>query len=308
MNEQQIELRHLRYFVAVAEELHFGHAAKRLHIAQPPLSQQIRKLEEEIGCALFVRSSRSVRLTAAGEALLDRARRTLERVRGDLETVRSVARGEMGTLTVGFVGSAMLTALPAVLGFYRQQYPGVQLRLREFHTAILMESLREGSTDIGFLRDADPAEDLTVEPVVTEHFVAVLPKGHRLARRAAVPVKELRDEPFVFFSRSAGNHAWQQTMRLCEEQGFLPHIVQEAPQWLTILRLVGAGLGVSIAPASVERIQDVGVVCRRLSPDGGQTSIGMAWRAQPLSPLVQGFCALARPMFGSQKSSHRGPR
>ncbi len=255
---QHIELRHLRYFVAVAEELHFGHAAARLHIAQPPLSQQIRKLEEELGCALFARSSRSVKLTAAGEALLERARRTLQRVNGDLEAVRSVGRGEVGTLTIGFVGSAMLTELPTVLGKYRKAFPRVVLRLRENHTASLIEQLREGSVDVGFLRDTDPAADLLAEPVVSEPFVAVAPGKHRLARRGAIAVKSLQEEPFVFFARQAGNHAWQKTMALCQAQGFLPNVVQEAPQWLTVLRLVGAGLGVTIAPASVVRIQDAG--------------------------------------------------
>ncbi len=293
----QIELRHLRYFVAVAEELHFGNAAKRLHMAQPPLSQQIRKLEDEIGCALFVRSSRSVRLTSAGEVLLERARGTLQRVQGDLEAVRGVARGEVGTLTIGFVGSAMLTALPSVLGRYRREYPRVQLRLREAHTAGLVESIREGSMDAAFLRDPDPAGDLHLEPVVSEPFVVVLPKGHRLAKRGVVPVRELRDEAFVFFPRSAGEHAWKAAMRIFEEQGFAPNIVQEAPQWLTILRLVASGLGISIAPASVERIQDSGVVCRKLTPVGGVSQIDMACRAKHVNPLVESFFALARPMF-----------
>lgn len=295
--DQQIELRHLRYFVAVAEELHFGHAAARLHIAQPPLSQQIRKLEEELGCALFARSSRSVKLTAAGEALLGRARRTLQRVSGDLEAVRSVARGEVGTLTIGFVGSAMLTELPTVLGRYRQAFPRVVLRLRENHTANMIEQLREGSVDVGFLRDTDPAADLVAEPVVSEPFVAVLPRRHQLARRGTIPVKCLREEPFVFFARSAGNHAWEKTMALCQAQGFLPNIVQEAPQWLTVLRLVGAGLGVTIAPASVEQIQDAGVVCRKIAPNGALTSIDLVVRKDGTSPLVDGFCALARHAF-----------
>ena len=266
-------------------------------MAQPPLSQQIRKLEDEIGCALFVRSSRSVCLTPAGEVLLERARGTLQRVHGDLEAVRGVARGEVGTLTIGFVGSAMLTALPSVLGQYRREYPRVQLRLREAHTAGLVESIREGSMDAAFLRDPDPAPDLHLEPVVSEPFVAVLPKRHRLARRSMVPLRELRDEPFVFFPRSAGEHAWRTAMRLFEEQGFSPNVVQEAPQWLTILRLVASGLGITIGPASVEGIQDPGVVCRKLMPNGGVSRIDMACRAQYVSPLVESFFALARPMF-----------
>ena len=299
--EASVEFRHLRYFVAVAEELHFGNAARRLHMAQPPLSQQIRRLEEEIGYALFLRSSRSVQLTPAGAALLERARRTLARVGDDLEAVRSVARGEVGTLTIGFAGSAMLTALPEVLGRYRQQYPRVQLRLRELYTAKLIEAIREGSVDTGFARDTDPSGDLQIESVVKEPFVAVVPKGHALARSPGVPVKSLRDEPFVFFARSMGSHAWEKTMQICEKQGFLPNVVQEAPQWLTILRLVGAGLGVTIAPASVEKIRDSGVVCRKLLPAGGLTSIDLACRAETPGPLVEGFNTLARAIFRSRR-------
>jgi DNA-binding transcriptional LysR family regulator len=296
MNEE-IELRHLRYFLAVAEELHFGRAAKRLHIAQPPLSQQIRRLEESIGYQLFVRSSRSVKLTPAGDVLLDRARRTVSKINEDLEAVRSVARGEVGALTVGFVGSAVLTRLPSVLGRYRDLYPQVQLRLKEFHTSLVLDGIREGSLDVGFVRDAGPADDLHVETLLAERFIAAVPKGHVLATRSSIPVKCLRDEPFVFFPRSAGVYAWENTVRLCEKQGFRPNIVQEAPQWLTVLRLVGAGLGVTIAPASVAEVATPDVVCRKLSPANGTTNIDLTYRADQMSPLVSALSRVARQMF-----------
>lgn len=217
---QNIDLRHLRYFLAVAEELHFGHAARRLHIAQPPLSQQIRRLEQEIGYPLFLRTSRSVKLTPAGKALMDRAHRTLQKVDDDLEAVRSVARGEVGVLKVGFVGSAMLTRLPAILRKYRRMYASVQLHLNELHTSQLIDALREGSADVALARDAGAAEDLHVERVFVEPFVAVVPKKHPLAARRSIPVARLRGEPFVFFPRAAGSYAWENTIRLCEQQGF----------------------------------------------------------------------------------------
>jgi DNA-binding transcriptional LysR family regulator len=287
-----IDLRHLRYFLAVAEELHFGHAAQRLHMAQPPLSQQIRRLEQEIGYPLFLRSSRSVKLTPAGKALLDRARRTLQRVDEDLEAVRSVARGEVGVLKVGFVGSAMLTSLPAILRGYRRMYSRVQLHLNELHTSQLIEALREGSVDVAVARDAGRPLDMHVEQVLVEPLVAVVPKKHPLARLASIPVSRLREEPFVFFPRSSGNYAWENTIRVCVEQGFQPNIVQEAPQWLTIVRLVGSGLGVTIAPASVQEIVVPGVVCRKLSPAGGTTSIDLVYRLDQSSPLVSAFCKM----------------
>jgi DNA-binding transcriptional LysR family regulator len=134
-----------------------------------------------------------------------------------------------------------------------------------------------------------------VEPVLTEPFVAVVPKPHKLARRTVIPIAKLRDEPFVFFPKTAGTHAWENTVRLCEAQGFRPNVVQEAPQWLTLLRLVGAGLGVTIAPASVRKIGAPDVVCRPLSPDSGASTIDLVYPLSAASPLVEAFCALARP-------------
>src|SRR3984893_17795339 len=173
--DSAIERRHLRYFVAVAEELHFSRAAKRLRIAQPPLSQQIRKLEHHIGHSLFVRNSRAVALTHAGEMLLERARHILKRIEEDLETVRRVGRGEMGSLTVGFIGSAMLTVLPTLLGRYRMKYNQVELRLRELTTSRLVDAIRQGAVDIGFLRDAGPTDGLSVETILAEKYVVALP-------------------------------------------------------------------------------------------------------------------------------------
>jgi DNA-binding transcriptional LysR family regulator len=297
---QNIDLRHLRYFLAVAEELHFGRAAQRLHIAQPPLSQQIRRLEEEIGYPLFLRSSRSVKLTPAGKALMDRARRTLHKVGEDLEAVRSVARGEVGVLKVGFVGSAMLTRLPSILDRYRRLYSRVQLHLNEFHTSQLIDALREGSADVALARDAGAAEDLHVKPAFVEPFVAVVPRRHPLAKLRSIPIARLKDEPFVFFPSSAGSYAWENSIKLL---GFHPNIVQEAPQWLTIVRLIGAGLGVSIAPASVEQLVSPDVVCRKLSPSGGSTSIDLVYRVNETNPLVNAFCEV----FRSSRSSRRAP-
>src|SRR5271156_5527372 len=161
--DQTIELRHLRYFVAVAEELHFGRAALRLHLAQPPLSQQIRKLEEIVGHPLFLRTTRAVKLTAAGEVFLDRARRTLRTVQQDLTEARSIGRGEVGSLRVGFIGSGMLTPLPAMLGRYRRKNPKADLQLREGFSAELMQALLDGALDVGFLRDGGPRDGLEIE-------------------------------------------------------------------------------------------------------------------------------------------------
>jgi DNA-binding transcriptional LysR family regulator len=292
-----LELRHLRYFVAVAEELHFGRAAQRLHIAQPPLSQQIRRLEEMLGHALFLRTSREVRLTAAGEELLERARHTLRKIETDVAAAQRIGRGEAGALTVGFIGSGMLTALPKMLGRYRRQYPKVDLQLREFHTASLVEALLNGTVDVGFMRDAGAVEGLHVETLLTEPFVVVLPRRHPLAREKTVAVKSLQHEPFVLFSRAYGSVAWKKTIAVCEAQGFMPRVVQEAPQWLTIMRLVGAGLGVTIAPACVEALGGSDVVCRKLRPRSEPTHLELAYRVNEVRPITRAFSELARKVF-----------
>src|SRR6201990_596113 len=206
--DRDIELRHFRYFVAVAEELHFGRAAQRLNLAQPPLSQQIRKLEELLGYPLFHRTSRSVRLTVAGDALLQRARRTLRNVQRDLDETRSVGRGDVGSLHVGFIGSAMLTTLPSIFRSYREKYPQVRLHLHESFTALVTEGLENGTLDAGILRDGDALEGFEVITILSEPFVAVLPATHPCARQKTLSVASLRDEPFVYYPRAAGTRAY----------------------------------------------------------------------------------------------------
>ncbi|WP_255807777.1 LysR family transcriptional regulator [Deinococcus sp. KNUC1210] len=194
-----LELRHLRAFVAVAEELHFGRAARRLHLAQPPLSQQIRQLEAVIGTPLFVRTSRSVQLTPAGVALLARARRTLSNVQDDVLEARRIGQGAVGVLRVGFAGSVILSVLPALLSRYRANIPGVDLKLRESFTAQVVAGLLNGDLDAGIVRDGDPTPGITLQRLYEEPYVAVLPAGHSAAAQASVPVTVLRDEPWVYY-------------------------------------------------------------------------------------------------------------
>ena len=300
-----IELRHLRYFVAVAEELHFGRAALRLHLAQPPLSQQIRKLEEILGYQLFLRTSRAVKLTSAGEVFLERARRTLRNVQEDMEEARSVGRGEEGFLRVGFIGSAMLTALPAMLGRYRRLYPKVNLQLNESHTSIVVQKLLKGELDAGFLRDGGHAPGLEIERLFSEPFIAVLPKKHPLAQHKTISARALRDEPFVLFTPAAGVLAYEKTVSLCEEHGFRPGVVQEAPQWLTIMRLVGAGLGVTIAPACVKQVATPNVVCLSLRGATIESDIELAYRTSEDRAIVEAIATVARESFAKRKHAPR---
>lgn len=262
--DEEIELRHLRYFLAVAESLHFSNAAKRLGMAQPPLSQQIKRLEDLLGHPLFDRTTRGVKLTLAGQLLAERARGTLERVADDLAQVRRLGSGEEGTLTVGFGGSVMFTNLPTVIEHYRRQYPKVELRLRELSTSAQLAGLSDGTLDLGFLRDGDPTEGLTITTLLRERYVVVLPSAHALARKRVLNVRDLQHEPFILFSRRMGPLAFDRTIACCERYGVRPRIVQDAPQWPTLVRLVAAGLGVSLAPACVATIAIPGAIYREL--------------------------------------------
>jgi DNA-binding transcriptional LysR family regulator len=302
-----IELRHLRYFVAVAEELHFGRAALRLHLAQPPLSQQIRKLEEILGYPLFERTSRSVRLTAAGQLFLERTQRTLRNVQRDIEETRSIGRGEVGSLHIGFVGSAMLTTLPSILREYRAAYPSVRLHLHESFTAKVIEGLHNGTLDAGLLRDGDPGdltEGFVATTIYSEPFVVVLPARHPRARQKSISPATLRNEPFVYYPRSAGIHAFEKPLSLCEEHGFRPQIVQEASNWLTILRLIGAGLGVTIAPACVRLIASPEVVCLAIQGAKAVSNIELSCFAGETRPIVRRFAQIVESMGRVATVSH----
>jgi DNA-binding transcriptional LysR family regulator len=292
MNEE-IELRHLRYFLAVAETLHFSKAAERLGIAQPPLSQQIKRLEQLLGHRLFDRTTRGVKLTLAGQLLAERARSTMDKVHDDLAQVRRLGRGEEGTLTVGFSGSVMFTALPAAMESYRRRYPKVELRLREMVTSAQIPALLDGTIDLAFLRDGDPVEGIQMSTLLKEPYVAVLPERHALARRRSFRVADLRNEAFVFFARRMGPLAFDRTMACCEASGFRPNIVQEAPQWPTVVRLVGAGLGVSLAPACVATVTIPGAVYRDVHA-ACRTTVDIGIKTGSDKVLPRNFMQIAR--------------
>ena len=296
--KQEIEFRHLRYFLAVAETLHFSKAAAQLGMAQPPLSQQIRSLERILGYPLFQRTTRGVRLTKVGEYFRERARNTVTKMQDDVEMARRLGSGHEGVLTVGFSGSVMLTTLPKAIERYRRLYPKVELRLRELVTAEQMPSLLDGTLDLGFLRDGEPQDGLSMESILRERFIAVLPARHKLAGSAAVHPEDLRSEPFILFARGMGPLAFDRTLACCE--GFRPHIVQEAPQWPTLVRLVAAGLGISLAPACVANFAVPGVIYKKLrSPYWTSIDIGLKPRLD--NPAVEAFLTIVRRQF-SRKS------
>lgn len=297
--KENIELRHLRYFVALAEELHFTRAAVRLGIAQPPLSQQIHSLEEMLGVKLLVRRPK-VGLTEAGEALLTVARRILAQADQGFEDVRRAGRGEGGTLVVGFATSTLPGPLPAIVRAYRRRYPEVRLSLRELSTAEQQKALENGSIEVGFLREPVTGETLRCETILSEPFVVALPPRHPLAERAEIELTEVAGEPFVHFPREVAPTLYDLVMRLCRDAGFTPLVSQEASEWLTIVGLVEAGLGVSIVPSSFRRLTWGGVQYRPLREVGTTTSVALCYKPESLSPRADQLIRLVAGMASEE--------
>ncbi|MEU6670339.1 LysR family transcriptional regulator [Streptomyces sp. NPDC046727] len=292
MERPDLPLPQLHAFVVLAEELHFGHAAARLGIAQPPLSQQIRRLEDRVGHPLFRRAPGRVTLTPAGQALLPAARQALAGLADGLAAARAVGGGRAGRLRIGFAASLALTVLPGLLRDFRRRFPDVHLDIAEMTTAPQLGALRERTIDIGLLREP-PSEDpeLAFRTLLNEPFVAVLPSAHPLAAQRTVRPDQLAGEPFVLLPRAVGPQLYDRIIGLCEAAGHTPHIAQHAVEWQTVCALVEAGLGVSVAPASIRRIRLKGVAFRRIGPGTSRTRVAVAWRRDDDNPLVDRLLA-----------------
>ncbi|MCI0417855.1 MAG: LysR substrate-binding domain-containing protein, partial [Acidobacteria bacterium] len=219
-----MEIRHLRYFAAVAEHLHFGRAARQLSISQPPLSQQIRQLEEEVGVQLFWRNKRRVELTEAGSVFLKESRQILEQVGHAIRAAQRTSRGEIGRLVVGFVMSATCSVLPEVLQVFRKRYPGVELVLEESTTGGGLAALKDEKMQLCFLRLPVRDAALSFETVLKEALVLAIPKGHHLSKKAKVPLRWLAEERFILFPRSHGAGFHDQIVSLCHQSGFSPKV------------------------------------------------------------------------------------
>lgn len=290
-----VELRHLRYFVAVAEELSFTRAAERLHMAQPPLSTQIRALERALGVELFDRSRRAIALTDAGELLLAEARPLLVQVEQALAAVARAGTGEAGRLTVGFVPSASVATLPDHLRAFRARYPRVELFLREMAPDELIAALHGGGIDLAVLYLPFADARLAARTILREPLVAALPAEHRLAEGAAAPLRvaDLRDEPFVLPARHHMPGLNAGVLETCRRAGFEPQAVQK-DVWLmqTVLGLVAAGIGVALVPASVEKLGRSGVAFRPLLDPGPAVEMGAFWRADDRSATLRNFVSV----------------
>ncbi|RHW26182.1 LysR family transcriptional regulator [Nocardioides immobilis] len=293
-----MELRHLRYFVAVAETCHFGRAAERLHMAQPALSQAIRQLESELGASLFFRTTRQVSLTAAGEFLYDEAQRVLRAVDDSVAGVRRVAEGRKGLARLGFTGTASFTQLPFIARTLQRELPDVAL---EIHADLLTpeqsDGLRDGSLDLAVLRPPAAGEGVTVRVIEVEPLVLALPAGHRLVAEQVVALADLRTEGFVLYKPSVVNDA---VLRTCRDAGFTPRREHEAPGTAVLLALIAAGLGVALVPASARAVPLADVVFRDVA-DAGTVELALAWRDEP-STLVRSILAVleAAGLFSDQ--------
>ncbi len=295
-----VELRHLHYFVTLAEELHFGRAAARLGIAQPPLSQQIQRLERTLGVRLLERTSRRVQLTDAGATLLPEARRVLAAAEDAVQAARRAGRGEVGELRVAFAATVMFLALPTIIRGFRRRYPGVHLDLRELPTGPQLAGIRAGEIDIGFVRQPFPDPELEIVTVMREPLRIAVNKSHPLAAKATIAVRHLADEPFVMFPEELAPGLHAQVMGLCRAAGFLPRVVEESRELYTSVSLVEAGIGVSILPASVEKLGWRGVRYRAIPSASAETHIAAAWLKDRRRPVMDAFMELVREVAGAE--------
>ncbi|MGI4844844.1 MAG: LysR family transcriptional regulator [Janthinobacterium lividum] len=291
-----LELRQLRHFVTVADELHFGRAAERLHMTQPPLSQSIAGLEELLGAALFLRNRRQVALTAAGSALLPEARRLLGDASALPGLVRRAAEGRAGRLTLAFVSTADYSVLPAILQRYRAAFPDVQLVLREATSDVQAEELLDGRIDAGFVIPPLPEQAgtaLDYRKVLEEPLILCAPAGlDALADSGPVRLRDLPPLPLVIFPRAAAPALYDAILSCFRAAGITPVIGQEALQMQTIVSLVSGGMGLALVPQSVSNLMRAGVEYRALVDPTPLAETGLAWRRDSASPVLRGFLDL----------------
>ncbi|MFN2744521.1 MULTISPECIES: acetoin biosynthesis transcriptional regulator AlsR [Bacillus] len=259
-----MELRHLRYFMVVAEELHFGKAALRLQMTQPPLSQQIKQLESEIGVTLLKRSKRAVKLTAAGSVFLKQITEGLSQIDQAVDMAQRTARGELGRLVIGFVGSATFEIMPPIIREYRNQFPSVKIELRELSTPNQIKALLNGHIDIGVLHPPLGNDELKTNTLKKSRCVLALPKYHPLTEKARVQLKDLEDEALIVIAKESWPSLYTEFNFLCEKAGFIPNIAQEATEYQMVIGLVSAGMGVAVVPAAAKRLFNLDVIYKEI--------------------------------------------
>ena len=282
-----MELRHLRYFSVLAEELHFGRAARRLSISQPPLSVAIRQLEESVGARLFERNSKEVRLTHAGEALRISARRLLLQAEEAALEARDVAAGSAGRLRIGFVGAMLYRGLPQALRAFQARHPAVRITLAELNSGVQIAELLHDRLDLGFVHTSRMPPELQHRLLLSEPFVCCLPSGHTLARKRVLAPADLRNQPFVLFSREASPDYHERILSICADAGFLPEVRHEVRHWLAVVSLVSQGMGVALVPQAMRHSALRGAVFRPLDRAVAQSEAHGVWRSGPRNVLAE---------------------
>ncbi len=300
-----MELRHLRYFCAVAEEQSFTLAARRLHVSQSGVSGQVRDLEQELGVALFRRNQRSVSLTPEGSAFLSEARDILERTDRAVEMVAQAAKGRCGRLKVGLCGPATAPFLPRLIREFREREPGISLSLKDLDPAHQPQALVSEEIDVGFTRGipASLRGTLASEVFFRESLVAALPKGHRLENIDAISLKDLAGDHFVLYARENAPELFDATLSLCKRVRFSPDIVDTPSLWQSVLTMIEAGEGVSIVPESVMHLRSRDVAFRPLRDRGCAIDVVLAWRANAPDAVRESFLALLRTHQAEVKRS-----
>ncbi|MGK7948225.1 MAG: LysR family transcriptional regulator [Xenococcaceae cyanobacterium] len=283
-----MELRHLKYFIAVAEELHFGRAAEKVQITQPVISDQIRRLEQELGVKLFFRTKRTVELTEPGKIFFKEAKQILERVEKAISAVQKADRGELGSLIIGYTGPALYTLLPKIIRTFRDRYPQVELILKEICTNEQVKALNSEDIEVGFLH---PPVDGNFEfiSIMKEKMVLALPEDHPLTTFSQIPIKKLSDQSFILFPQKEGPFLYRRLLSICQQAGFNPKIVQEVTPQPTMIGLVAAGIGVSFVSESLQNLNRPGVVYRELDVPTPELELVAAWKKERVSSVLQKF-------------------
>jgi DNA-binding transcriptional LysR family regulator len=280
--------------VTLAEELHFGRAAERLHIAQPPLSQQIQQLETELGFQLFHRTKRTVQLTEAGQIFLGEVQQILRQLEQAVQAGRQASRGLRGQVVIGFVSSAAYNVLPTILRTFRTCIPDVNLELHELTTDQQLQWLRDGRIDVGFLRPPVEEDTFCWEIIFHESLVVALPEVHPLANQSSVSLSSLKNELFILFPRPLAPGLYDSIISFCQQANFSPTVAQEAIQMQTIVSLVAAEMGVAIVPESLQHLQRTGVVYKPMQELTPKVTLAMIWRRENTSATVQRFLEVVR--------------
>lgn len=281
-----MELRQLQYFVVLAEELHFSRAAQRLHISQPPLSVAIKKLEGRLDCKLFERSSKEVRLTAAGQHLLIHARDLLERsARAAIDT-KAIEQGMAGCIRLGFVGSSMYRGLPEALDQMQELHPKVRVDLHELNSAEQVTALQQGKIDLGLMHTSAPPMGLQTCTLLREPFMVCLPSHHAHASKKQLSIASLSHERWVLFSGAVSPEYFRSIYNLCLRAGFTPELRHEVRHWLSVLSLVSNNQGISIVPACLQRVGMLGLVFLPIQHVEAHSEMQAMWRNTPGHPLV----------------------